>query len=169
VAPPEQPWLVGLGPAIVVDPAAGDLRRSLRPVDWAVLEEVALSAANDPTSVAHTSARAIGALLGIDPTTAATALRHLADDRLLDRGREPGPSGRFGLSVYRIRPIAGLRILSPCGESPCMEESNVSGPSTIAAERFSETARKARRERSKSSPSDAGEHQDVLDLGLGDG
>ena len=42
-------------------------------------------------------------------------------------------------------------------------------PGSVITERFSVAARKAGRGRSKSSPSAAGEHQDVLDLGLRDG
>jgi hypothetical protein len=62
--------------SVIVRSEARELRRSLRPVVWIVLEELALDAvALDGELVAPTSARSVAARLGLDPGTAASALR----------------------------------------------------------------------------------------------
>ncbi len=85
------------------------LRRALRPLVWVVLEEVALDAVvEDGSLVARTSARHVAERLGVNPGTAAEALRVLGRRGLVGLEREKGPAGRFGLSVYQFRPPTGL-------------------------------------------------------------
>lgn len=107
--------------AVVLSVELRPLRRRLRPLAWMVFEEVALDAvAEDGRLVARTSARRVAELLGVDPGTAAAALRLLRDQGLVGLEREKGPAGRFGLSVYVLRPIAGLCVLVPGGNGPAM-------------------------------------------------
>jgi hypothetical protein len=96
-----------------------DLRRSLRPVAWVVLEELALCAVEvEDGVVAAASARTIAARLGLDPATAASALRTLRERGLVEFTRASGLSGRFGLSVYRLVQLPGLEVQAPRGDPP---------------------------------------------------
>ena len=100
--------------AIIVTTASRPLRRRLRPLAWVALEEVALDAvAEEGRLVARTSARQVAQLLGVDPGTAAGALRTLRRHGLLVLEREKGPTGRFGLSVYVLGRVDGLSVGSP--------------------------------------------------------
>jgi DNA-binding transcriptional ArsR family regulator len=95
------------------------LRRALRPLLWVTLEEVALDAAVEGGRlVARTSARQVAERLGVDPGTAATALRALRERGLVALEREKGPGGRFGLSVYELGPVAGLSVVRPRTAAP---------------------------------------------------
>jgi DNA-binding transcriptional ArsR family regulator len=97
------------------------LRRRLRPLAWLALEEVALDAVlEDGRLVARTSARRVAELLRVDPGTAAAALRALRQEGVLALEREKGTSGRFGLSVYVLRPIAGFYVVGPIGDGPAV-------------------------------------------------
>jgi hypothetical protein len=110
------------GPAVVVSAASRALRRSLRPLVWVTLEEVALDAAvEDGKLVARTSARQVAERLGLDAISAAGALRLLRQRGLLALERENGPAGRFGLSVYMLSDTPGLSVLPPCATGPCTE------------------------------------------------
>lgn len=105
--------------AVVVSAASRALRRQLRAVVWVTLEEVALDAvAEDGRLVARTSARLVAERLGVDPGTAAGALRALRRQGLVALEREQGPAGRFGLSVYVLAPVAGLTVLAPGAKEP---------------------------------------------------
>jgi DNA-binding transcriptional ArsR family regulator len=98
----------------VISAASRPLRRQLRPLVWVILEEVALEAVTEGRRlVARTSARQVAERLGVDPGTAAGALRVLRRKGLLLLEREHGPAGRFGLSVYVLGSPAGLTVRSP--------------------------------------------------------
>jgi DNA-binding transcriptional ArsR family regulator len=100
--------------AVVISAASRPLRRQLRPLVWVTLEEVALEAVTEGRRlVARTSARQVAERLGVDPGSAAGALRVLRRKGLLLLEREHGPSGRFGLSVYVLGPLAGLTVRPP--------------------------------------------------------
>lgn len=120
--------------AIVVTTASRPLRRQLRPLAWVALEEVALDAvAEEGRLVARTSARRVAELLGVEPGTAAGALRTLRQHGLLVLAREKGPTGRFGLSVYVLGRVDGLsvgspRVAEPSAVSPLMVEPDVAKP-----------------------------------------
>jgi hypothetical protein len=107
---------------------------------WAVLEDLALDAeGGDGAMVARTSARHVAEHLDIQPGTAAKALQRLRELGLVSLAREAGPAGRFGLSVYRLAPIAGLSITfddEPCVDPPNMVAPHVAMPD--AAERPAE-------------------------------
>lgn len=104
---------------IVLGPASRALRRTLRPIEWVVLEDVALDARADGVGafVAATSARRVAEHLGLTPGAAARALGRLRSAGLLTYSRQTGPAGRFGLSAYVLASIPGLRVLSPA-EAP---------------------------------------------------
>ena len=105
------------------------LRRSLRPLVWMTLEEVALDAVvDDGRLVARTSARLMAERLGIDPGTASAALRDLRRRGLVTSARETGVSGRFGLSVYQLGPVAGLSVVQPRVAEPRMVSPSVVQP-----------------------------------------
>jgi hypothetical protein len=112
---------------LIVSAASRTLRQQLRALAWVTLEEVALDAvAEDGRLVARTSARHVAERLRIAPGSAAGALRILRHRGLLDLEREHGPAGRFGLSVYVLRPVAGLTVISPCAALP-----QVAAPSRV--------------------------------------
>lgn len=98
---------------IVVGPASAELRRSLRPIEWVVLEDVALDARPDADGalVAPTSARRVAEHLGLTPGAAAGALARLRSAGLVIHARQAGPAGRFGLSAYVLGPVPGLDVL----------------------------------------------------------
>jgi hypothetical protein len=107
--------------AVLLSAECRALRRALRPLAWMTLEEVALSAlVEEGRLVARTSARQVAERLGVDPGTAATALRTLRERGLVSSSREIGPAGRFGLSVYELGPVAGLLVIQPRTTEPSM-------------------------------------------------
>jgi hypothetical protein len=107
------------------------LRRSLRPLVWVILEEVALDAVvEDGRLVARTSARQVAERLGIDPGTAATGLAVLRQRGLVSSSREKGPAGRFGLSIYDLHPVSGLSVVEPGTAEPFMLSPSTVPPDT---------------------------------------
>jgi DNA-binding transcriptional ArsR family regulator len=115
--------------AVVVSAASRALRRQLRPLVWVTLEEVALDAVVEGGRLlARTSARQVAERLGVDPGTAAGALRALRRRGLLALERKQGPAGRFGLSVYILGPIAGLTVLKPGAKGP-----RIPGPPLVSS------------------------------------
>jgi hypothetical protein len=107
--------------AVLLSAECRALRRALRPLLWVTLEEVALSAlVEEGRLVARTSARQVAERLGVDPGTAATALRTLRERGLVRSSREKGPAGRFGLSVYELGPVAGVLVIQPRTTEPLM-------------------------------------------------
>ena len=89
-----------------------------------VLEELALDAVcENGRLIARTSARRLAEGLGIDPGSAAGALRALRQKGVLALERESGVSGRFGLAVYVLATIDGLIVVTPGTGMP-----DVAGP-----------------------------------------
>ncbi len=101
------------GGGLQLGPASRRLRRALRPIDWVVLEDVALDARPDATGrlVAPTSARQVAEHLGLSPGAVAGALARLRSADLVTHDRQVGPAGRFGLSAYVLGPVPGLNVL----------------------------------------------------------
>ena len=149
--------------AVIVRDGSRALRRSVLPVVWLVLEELALNAVMvDGILTASTSTRAMAAELDLDPATTASALRVLRDRGLVELTRETGAAGRFGLSVYRLGPIPGVEVLAPRPRPP-----HVDGPHMVTSDADGGAAPGRRTPRPpRSSPSKTGE-QGALDLGLG--
>ena len=97
---------------VLVGPESRDLRRRLRPVEWVVLEDVALDVVLDKgRAVAATSARRIADNLGIDPGAVSSALRRLRSLGLLEHDCADGNAGRFGLAVYVLVPTPGIELM----------------------------------------------------------
>ena len=148
---------------MIVRDASRALRRSVRPVVWVVLEELALTAVTvDGIMMASTSARAIAADLGLDPATTASALRVLRDRGLVELTRETGAAGRFGLSVYRLGPIPGVDMLAPCPEPPRVDE-----PHMVTSDMDGGAAPGRRTPRPRRSSPSKEVEQGALDLGWG--
>ena len=83
------------------------LRRSLGPTAWAVLTDLCLDAepAGAGAHVVATSARRVGAHLGITKDTAARALRRLiAAGVVRRRPQGAGVAGRFTSGSYELQP-----------------------------------------------------------------
>lgn len=100
------------GWGVLVGPDSRDLRRRLRPVEWVVLEEVALEAVLDNgKAVAATSARRIADGLGIDAGIAASALRRLRSLGIVEHDRADGAASRFGLSAYILVSTRGIELV----------------------------------------------------------
>lgn len=115
--------------AVVLSAECRALRRELRPLIWMILEEVALhSVIEGGRLIARTSARQVAEHLGIDPGTAATALRALRERDMVGLQREKGPAGRFALSVYELRPIAGLSVVQARTAEPLVVPPSVVQP-----------------------------------------
>ncbi|HUP70931.1 MAG TPA: helix-turn-helix domain-containing protein [Acidimicrobiales bacterium] len=123
-----------------IGPASAELRATLRPIEWMVLEEVALAAGADETGVlvAPTNARQVGERLGLTAGTASRALARLRALGLVSHVRCCGPSGRFGPSSYVLGSIPGLEVVDPgpapccdppCSGAPCVESPHMAAPS----------------------------------------
>lgn len=120
---------------IVVGPASAELRRSLRPIEWVVLEDVALDARPDGAGalVAATSARRVAEHLGLTPGAAAGALARLRSAGLVTHARQAGPAGRFGLSAYVLGTMPGVEVLDAEDRTrPDVAPPDVAPPSTVA-------------------------------------
>ncbi len=108
------------GGRIVLGPAARELRRALRPIEWVVLEDVALDARPDDAGalLAPTSARRVAEHLALTPGAVARALARLRSAGLVSHTRQAGPAGRFGLSAYVLGAVPGLEVLAPESDRP---------------------------------------------------
>jgi DNA-binding transcriptional ArsR family regulator len=127
--------------AVLVSRASRGLRRELRPLVWMVLEEVALDAVvADGRLIARTSARRLAEGLGIDPGSAASALRSLRERGVLALERESGVSGRFGLAVYVLHRVDGLAVVTLAGGAPGVEEPHVVQPHMTMSDTVSQVA-----------------------------
>ena len=98
---------------VVLGAASRELRRALRPMEWVVLEDVALDARRDAAGalVASTSARRVAEHLGLTPGAVARALARLRSEGLVTHVRQPGDGGRFGLSAYVLAQVPGLDVV----------------------------------------------------------
>ena len=123
------------GGRVVLGPAARELRRALRPIEWVVLEDVALDARRDGTGalVAPTSARRVAEHLALTPGAVARALARLRSAGLVTHARQAGPAGRFGLSAYVLGPVPGLEVLAPESDRPCPSPPHVERPRAVDA------------------------------------
>ena len=162
---------------VLVSRASRALRRSLTPLEWVVLEDVSLDAVEDEDGglVAATSARQVAEHLGISPGSAAKALSRLRSLGLVTHDRQPGPAGRFGLSLYRLVPPPGVEVVTASGSTstlprtgaPRAESPGTATPRTAEAHMADEdrpvTAAATRPTRSVRRPGPVQEHQQ-LDL-----
>lgn len=108
-----------------------------------VLEDVALDATDYGNGglAAATSARQVAEHLGVSPGSAARALSRLRSLGLVTHDRQPGPGGRFGLSLYRLVPPPGIEVVGESGSTSTLPDTGaprVGSPGTAsprAAER----------------------------------
>lgn len=129
---PADPTVTAAG-GVLVSRASRPLRRSLTPLEWVVLEDVALDAteAEDGALLAATSARQVAEHLGVSPGSAAKALARLRSLGFVTHDRQPGPAGRFGLSLYRLLPPAGVEVVAPA-DTPCTDAPRAESPCTAS-------------------------------------
>ena len=148
------------GGVLVVQSSARALLRSQRPVLQVVLEDVALDAEwRGGRLVAATSARLVAEHVGIDPGTAASALRVLREGGLVELGQSTGPSGRFGLAVYTVLLPDGIEVI----RSLRTGRPRVARPRTVKPDAATPIASGKRR----AWPASNSGEQGVLDVGLG--
>lgn len=97
---------------LVITSDAAQLRRTLGPTAWGVLEELALTGEPDAAArqlVAVTSARRLAAWLGLSKDTVAAALRRLSIERLVTRcDHRDDMTGTFARSTYEVTLPPGL-------------------------------------------------------------
>jgi hypothetical protein len=98
---------------ILLSPDCHSLRRSLRPLDWVTLEDVALDAVGeDGQLVSRTSARRVAEHLRVDPLAVARALKVLRNRGLVRLEPDRADIGRrFELWVYVLGPVTGLTVI----------------------------------------------------------
>jgi hypothetical protein len=158
----------GTAGGVVVRLSARPVLRSLRPVVRAVLEDVAVDAVwRDGRLVAETSARRVAEHIGVDPGTAASALRVLRDRGFVELVQATGPGGRFGLAGYTVHLPEGIEVVRPpCGERPLTSPPRSIPPLTVAPRSATTTPNGNRRSNAK--PTSKRVEQGALDLGLGD-
>lgn len=122
--------------AVVMSGASRLLRRSLTPLEWVVLEDVARDANDDGDGrlLAATSARQLAENLGVSPGSADKALVRLRSLGLVAHDRQPGPAGRFGLSIYRLVPPASIEVVGTRGSTPartCTDAPRADAPGAV--------------------------------------
>jgi hypothetical protein len=102
---------------ILLSPECRSLRCSLRPLDWVILEDVALDAVDeDGQLVSRTSARRVAEHLRVDPLAVARALKVLRNRGLVSLEPDRADIGRrFELWVYVLGPVSGLTVLEAPG------------------------------------------------------
>jgi hypothetical protein len=111
--------MTGEGPrSLVVTAAAGELRRSLGPTSWIVLEELLLH--SDETRTACVSVRALAASLGLAMGTVARAVRHLRDLGLATPAQDRDRAGQFTAGSYslNVTPAAVAVTTAPVADAP---------------------------------------------------
>ncbi len=165
---------------VLVSSASRPLRRSLRLIEWVVLEELALDAVDDGHGrlVVPTSARQIAENLGVTPGCAAKALAGLRSRGLVSHARQAGPAGRFGLSAYRLSPLVGVEVVigldpeKPDARPPCSCSPGVAIPHmvdqhmSLAAPDHPKSTKRNRRSSGEQGVGDS--HQlDLLSMGPG--
>jgi DNA-binding IclR family transcriptional regulator len=94
---------------LVVTADAGGVRRSLGPIAWVVLEELA-STSSRRTEVVSTNVRDLAEALGLNKDTVSRALNRLIGAGMLVRRHQPVVAGRFGPGSYQLRLPPGLRV-----------------------------------------------------------
>jgi hypothetical protein len=130
--------------ALLLSGGCRELRRRLPPLPWMVLEEVALDAVDDDGRiVAATSARRIADQLGIDPGTAARALRVLRDAGVLTFDQPTATAGRFGLSSYALADVPGFRLVEASVDQPRTAKPHTVEPHAVMAGAVSPSAEPA--------------------------
>ncbi len=103
---------------LLLTPACREVRASVGPVAWVVLEELVMSAEDGPRAIeVATTVRDLAVVIGLSKDTIASGLRRLAHHGLVTReDQRDRRSGCFGNSVYRVSlSKTGLRTSSPGG------------------------------------------------------
>lgn len=101
--------------AIVLGPAAHELRRRVGPTAWVVLEEMLQrSTGGGDQIVAQVSIRSLGSSIGLAKDTVARAVRRLPELRAIEATQARTSSGVFDAGSYRITvPAVCLSLACP--------------------------------------------------------
>ena len=135
--------------AVVATAPARQLRRSLGPMAWAVLEDLALDAQRDDRGAltAATNVRRLAANLGVSKDAAARALGRLLDAGLVLRlPPRRHAEGTFGPICYRLCAdrLVGLELLhGPAGTDSAGQEAPAAGRAQKMARRSTRSAAQA--------------------------
>ena len=88
--------------SVVVGAAASELRRTLGPTSWMVLEELIRSTGPADSCVACVSVRALAGSLGLAKDTAGRAIRRLRNAGLVTVAQQRTDGGVFDIGTYLI-------------------------------------------------------------------
>ena len=114
---------------VLLGDAARALRRSLGPVAWAVLEDLATEAQlNEHVCVVETNVRRVAGNVGISKDTAARALRRLINAGLVTRApSRRGERGEFATISYEIHldRTAGITTAAPSSETTTIADAHI--------------------------------------------
>jgi DNA-binding transcriptional ArsR family regulator len=108
--------------SVVVGAASSDLRRTLGPTSWVVLEELVLrSSGTADECVACVSVRSLAASLGLAKDTAARAIRRLRETGLVTVAQQRTDAGSFDTGTYAIAMPEGVTLTAspPAAPQPC--------------------------------------------------
>ena len=105
--------------SVVVGAASSDLRRTLGPTSWVVLEELLLrSSGTADECVACVSVRSLAASLGLAKDTAARAIRRLRDTGLVTVAQQRTKAGIFDTGTYVIAMPEGVSLTASPPATP---------------------------------------------------
>ena len=125
----------GSGCGVVLSAECRLVRRSLRPLVWVILEEIVLARLSSTTVSSLRAPRPARSLNDSGSTRAPWRKRRRVLGRrgLVSLEREKGPAGRFGLSVYELRPPAGMTVVQPDAAELLMVSPSMVQPDTAGA------------------------------------
>ena len=105
--------------SVVVGAASSDLRRTLGPTSWVVLEELLLrSSGTADECVACVSVRSLAASLGLAKDTAARAIRRLRETGLVTVAQQRTDAGSFDTGTYVIAMPEGVSLTASPPATP---------------------------------------------------
>jgi hypothetical protein len=112
-------------PLLTLGSAAPDVRRSVGPIAWAVLECLAASCVDrEGETVSYESVRGIADSLDLAKDTVARALRRLVAEQFVTYVASRADDGRFGSSHYRLTLPHDLFALSVEESTPAPPKRN---------------------------------------------
>jgi len=99
--------------ALRMDDRVRDLRRTVGPVAWFVLEELLLGEADERPDgrAVQASVRSLATAVSLNKDTVGRALRVLAQAGIVMARPQATAAGRFGSGGYLIAPVAGLDVV----------------------------------------------------------
>jgi hypothetical protein len=107
--------------AVVVGPAADDVRRAVGPVAWCALEYLAASPrhGHGDGGTVSASVRSLAAALGVSRNRAHRAVTVLRASGLVEPVQPRGGAGRFGAGYYRLAVSSAVVVRVDVGVGEC--------------------------------------------------